>query len=1060
MPVLTSQQRKLLDAACVKGRRASEQAVRVALTSLAVAAERPTAHLSEEERRLRRGLRTKSRQLGDHGENLDLLVAECAYEQWHRLLFARFLAENNLLIHPEYRAPVTLEDCEELAVSLGEPDGWAVAGRFAAEILPGIFRLNDPCVLLRMAPEGRLELEGIVAELPAEVFSGDDALGWVYQYWQKEQKDEVNRSERKIGGADIGPVTQLFTENYMVRFLLENSLGAWWAVRHPNSPLIKEWMYLRFGDELRPAAGEFVTWPKTIADVTLMDPCCGSGHFLVEAFKMLWRMRVEEEGCSPVAAQDAVLRDNLFGLELDPRCVQIAMFALALQAWKDGGCWRELPIPNVACSGIPVRTPLDEWKEVARGDARLEGALTRLHAIFRDADSLGSLLDPREVASTEVNGRPTLDTVEWEDVSPLLIKLSQAESADPALSVLGQDASALMRAAAMLSRRYDLVATNVPYLHRSKQAATLRAYCEAHFPLGKEDLASAFIERFRNLAHCGTVAAVTPQNWMHLGRYRRLREEWLRRFNWHLVVQLGSGAFGEIGGAVVNVSLFIASVTAADGSHSVYGLDVESEGTPTGKANLLQSSSLLAVTQSAVLSNPDHRFTFADIIGDGELLSARAVALGGITTGDSKKYRRFFWEVSMSTKIWARQQLPPGATQPFSGRDSVLRWEEGLGELAANAADIGATIAGRAAWGLRGVAIGKTGSLPATLYSGEPFENVCAVIVPADESLVPAVWAFCSSPEFVAAVRRIDKSLGVTCNTLAKVPFDADRWQRVAHDAGLLPQPASDDPTQWLFRGRPESATEPLQVGVARLLGFCWPDPPESDDLLDLSDEDGIVCLASVRGESPAATRLQKLLARAFGGAWTPARMQGLIAKSGSVKEDLDTWLRDDFFKSHCQLFKNRPFVWQIWDGHKDGFSALVNYHRLDRATLEKLTYSYLGDWIERQAAGVRDEVPGAEERMAAARSLQQKLELIIEGEPPYDIYVRWKALSQQPLRWEPDLNDGVRLNVRPFVEAGILRSKFNVKWDKDRGKNPDGSERLNDLHLTNAQKQAARGSG
>ena len=181
---------------------------------------------------LRNGLRAKWRQLGGDRE---LLVAECAYEQWHRLLFARFLAENSSLLHPKYKAPVTLVDCEELAAELGEPDAWSVAARFAAEILPGIFRLEDPCVRLRLAPEGRYALEQILDALPAETFVADDALGWVYQFWQKDKKDEVNASERKIGGADLGPVTQLFTENYMVRFLLENSLGAWWAARHPDS---------------------------------------------------------------------------------------------------------------------------------------------------------------------------------------------------------------------------------------------------------------------------------------------------------------------------------------------------------------------------------------------------------------------------------------------------------------------------------------------------------------------------------------------------------------------------------------------------------------------------------------------------------------------------------------------------------------------------------------------------------------------------------------------------------------------------------------------------------
>jgi len=196
--VLSGGSRKELEKACVQGRRAAEAACRAAIGSLGLLADRVPGHLSEDDRGLRRGLRAKRRQLGDGGDRIDLLVGDCAYEQWHRLLFARFLAENGLLIYPRYRAPVTLAECEGLAADLGEPDGWAVAGRFAAEILPGIFRLDDPCVRLRLAPEGRLGLERIVAGLPAEIFAADDALGWVYQYWQKEKKDEVNDSERKI----------------------------------------------------------------------------------------------------------------------------------------------------------------------------------------------------------------------------------------------------------------------------------------------------------------------------------------------------------------------------------------------------------------------------------------------------------------------------------------------------------------------------------------------------------------------------------------------------------------------------------------------------------------------------------------------------------------------------------------------------------------------------------------------------------------------------------------------------------------------------------------------
>ena len=245
-------------------------------------------------------------------------------------------------------------------------------GRFAAEILPGIFRLDDPSRPAAAGAGGRRALEQVVAACPPRCSPPRTRWAGCISSGSK-QKDEVNASERKIGGADLAPVTQLFTENYMVRFLLENSLGAWWAAPAPrHAAAAGAWSTSASTTTAHPAAGSFEGWPATVAEVTVMDPCCGSGHFLVAAFGMLWRMRAEEEGSRPAAAQDAVLRDNLFGLELDPRCTQIAMFAVALEAWKAGGGCRPLPVPNIACSGIPVKAPVDEWTELADGDKRLE----------------------------------------------------------------------------------------------------------------------------------------------------------------------------------------------------------------------------------------------------------------------------------------------------------------------------------------------------------------------------------------------------------------------------------------------------------------------------------------------------------------------------------------------------------------------------------------------------------------------------------------------------------------------------------------------------------------
>ena len=197
--------------------------------------------------------------------------------------------------------------------------------------------------------------------------------------------------------------------------------------------------------------------------------------------------------------------------------------------------------------------------------------------------------------------------------------------------------------------------------------------------------------------------------------------------------------------------------------------------------------------------------------------------------------------------------------------------------------------------------------------------------------------------------------------------------------------------------------------------------------------------------------------------------------------EDLDEWLRDHFFEQHCKLFHHRPFIWHIWDGRRrDGFHALVNYHKLAegngkcRQLVESLTYSYLGDWITRQKEGVRRGEGGTEDRLAAALELQKRLVAIIEGEPPFDIFMRWKPIGKQPIGWEPDINDGVRLNIRPFMAqdipggrkgAGILRWKPNIKWNKDRGEDVVSApwfplfkgDRINDHHLSLEEKRTAR---
>ncbi len=279
LPPLDSTLRRTLEKKIVEARDASEDAAEAAIRALAVHEGEAYASLTEDERRLRRALRAKARQLGTRPESdLSPLVEECAYEQWHRMLFARFLAENGLLMHPDYEGvSVSLEECAELAREEGDADAWATASRYASSMLPGIFRTADPLLEVRLFPEGRRSLERVISEISPLTFTSDDGIGWVYQFWQTKAKKQVNESGRKIGGHDIPAVTQLFTEDYMVKFLLHNTLGAWWATRHPDSPLIADLDYLRRNEDGTPTAGSFDGWPGAAASLTVMDPCCGSG---------------------------------------------------------------------------------------------------------------------------------------------------------------------------------------------------------------------------------------------------------------------------------------------------------------------------------------------------------------------------------------------------------------------------------------------------------------------------------------------------------------------------------------------------------------------------------------------------------------------------------------------------------------------------------------------------------------------------------------------------------------------------------------------------------------
>ena len=513
MKTLSIECRRQLERTVVKARGIAEAGATAALEALAVQHHEPYGHMDGVQRALRRRLRAHARQLGDRvdarsgAHAIDHLIHECACEHWHGMLFARFLAENDLLIEPETEVAITLDECEGLAKEEGV-DKWTLAARYAHRMLPQVFRPDHPVFEVRFAREHRLKLENFVESLAGEVFTAADALGWVYQFWQTSKKDEVNRSEVKIGADELPAVTQLFTEPYMVQFLLHNSLGAWWAARHPDKTCPVDLTYLRRTEDGSPAVGEFEGWPEDLSQFRLLDPCCGSGHFLVAALLMLAPMRMALEGLDAAAAIDAVLRGNIHGLELDQRCVAIAAFALALEAWRfpDAGGFRALPKLNLAWCGQPVAGKKEQWLALAEGDTRLEAGMAALYDTFRDAPTLGSLIDPARSMPKDML------TAGFEELKPLLKTVLREHDGEEDRIETVIAATSLADTARMLTGTYHAVLTNVPYLGREKHTCLLRSFCESNYPLSKHDLATVFVERILALCDTGGDAILVLPN--------------------------------------------------------------------------------------------------------------------------------------------------------------------------------------------------------------------------------------------------------------------------------------------------------------------------------------------------------------------------------------------------------------------------------------------------------------------------------------------------------------------------------------------------------------------
>lgn len=413
------------------------------------------------------------------------------------------------------------------------------------QAMPFLFQRIDDYTELLM-PDDLLSGSSILAytreAMTPDACESVEVIGWLYQFYISEKKDAVFeglKKNQKIAPENIPAATQLFTPHWIVRYLVDNSLGRLWLLNRPASKLAEQMAYY-----IPPEKPETdflrINGPQ---DIKICDPACGSGHMLTYAFDLLYAM-YEEEGFDPAQIPELILTHNLYGIELDERAGELAAFALSMKARaRQRRFFNKRIKPNICVleKASFERDELDEYMSVTGRDLFTHELRETLQQ-FNEADNFGSLIRPRLTSVADA-----LATLEAKDMGG---NLFLAETHRKVLTVL--------RMAEYLSPRYHVVVANPPYMGGKGMNGRLSAWAKENYPSSKSDLFAMFIERNLDMAlRGGAVAMITMQSWMFLSSFEALRGRILNQYTILSMAHLGARAFDSIGGEVVSTTAFV-----------------------------------------------------------------------------------------------------------------------------------------------------------------------------------------------------------------------------------------------------------------------------------------------------------------------------------------------------------------------------------------------------------------------------------------------------------------------------------------------------------------------
>jgi type II restriction/modification system DNA methylase subunit YeeA len=532
-------------------------------------------------------------------------------------------------------------------------------------IMPFLFeKISDYTELLM--PDDLLSDSSILADtrntLSTETCRDVEVIGWLYQYYISEKKDEVFedlKKNKKISAQNIPAATQLFTPNWIVRYVVENSLGRLWMLNKPKSRLVDQMdFYVRPEHE----EGNFLRVDKP-EQLKICDPACGSGHMLVYAFDLLYAI-YEEEGYEVTDIPSLILENNLFGIEIDERAGELAAFALTMKARNKYRRFFNKPVQPNICVLEAVefdQKELAPYLETIGSNLFTENLENTLHQ-FRHSENFGSLIRP-----TATNVATIRDQLDHKNVSANLF-----------LHKTHENVSRALKYADFLSSKYHVVIANPPYMGAKGMNDHLKTFLQDHFPHTKSDLFAAFIIRIMQLTmNGGFMGVMTPFNWMFLSTFEKLRQTMLKECTLTNLVRPEFHAFFD--SAYVSIcafTLFKRALPSFKGTFidldQFYGSDIQ----PLKALEAIQNPQcgwLYKVSSDDLQHIPGKPIAYwcspriREIFAKAPSFEKFAKPKLGMRTGENERFVRYWYEVSKADTGF-------GFNSAAEAKASKLRW--------------------------------------------------------------------------------------------------------------------------------------------------------------------------------------------------------------------------------------------------------------------------------------------------------------------------------------------------------------------------------------------------